>query len=369
MIPNHTTKKIIICFGNLGIGGIQTKIVSLSEYLLRTRGDMIQIHLVLRDTPGFNLERQLHIPNVTIHHRPQFRFGFIHFPFTFYYPWKVVTIQPDVILSFFDYLSSLSVISSRLLFWKKIRVVLNEDILSSAVSRSMFHKFLICTFYPLADHVIVPTRAVQQDLITRFGIPETKTIVVPNWTLASPGVQSSYKPFDLLYVGRFEKQKNLLFLLRAVRLLIVRRPALKLGLVGEGSQLQKIQDYIRRYHVSRNVIVRDSNPNISRYLDQTKIFVLSSHFEGMPVALLEAMAHNCPTITTRFPGVAEFLIHGKTGFITDSLHEFAQRIQFLLAHPVRRRRMGLTAHALVRTQFSKIPLRNFVRVLINENYE
>ena len=365
MTSINSTKKIIICFGNLGIGGIQTKIVSISKYLLRTQGDTIRIHLVLRDTPAFNLEHLINLPNVIIHHRPKFRLGIIHVPFTLYYPWKIITIRPDVILSFFDYLSSLSIISSWLLFWKKIRIILNEDILSSAQSRSLFHKFLIHTFYPLADRIIVPTRTEKRDLVTHFGIPETKIVVIANWTQMTKGARVGHKIYDLVFIGRLEKQKNLLFLLRAMRLLLVWRPGLKLCLVGEGSEKQNLQTYMKHYHLSRNVTLHNSSHHVSVYIDQSKLFVLSSHFEGMPVALLEVMARDCPVVAMRYPGISELLIHGKTGLIADSMNEFVEDIRFLLTHPKQRLQMGEAAGIQVRTHFSRIPLRHYVRVLIN----
>lgn len=354
---------ILIAFGNLGIGGIQTKIVAISERLLQTRGGSVHIHLVLRDTPLFNQLTRVNLQHITIHNCPGF--GPIRMPLTIYMAWKVLVLQPTAILTFHDILSSVAVIASRVVFWKEVRVVLNEDTLPSAHTRLPLKRLLIRIFYPHADRIIVPTRAAHRDLTVHFGIPTAKTVVIPNWTLMPRPRGFHSKEYDLLYVGRFVRQKNVLSLLQIMRRLVRWKRKLTLCLVGEGSEKAKILRFITRHGLSQNVIVHESNHEVSAYLDSAKVFVLYSRYEGMPVAMLEAMARGCPPVAKNYPGLSECLTDGKSGFIARSADEFIKKIQLLLTHPARRNQMGGEDMRIVEKEFSMEPLNRFISVLIN----
>jgi hypothetical protein len=137
----------------LGIGGVQSKIVSVSKYIERKAPD-IRIHVVLRDKPNFRLDGKLKKTHIIIHYKPSWSLGFVHIPFSLFFLWKTIILQPQVILTYYDVLSSLAVIFSRLLFWQRIRVVLNEDTCRHAC---FSRQTLVCTLYPRRQ-IIVPTR-------------------------------------------------------------------------------------------------------------------------------------------------------------------------------------------------------------------
>lgn len=355
---------IIIAFGNLGVGGVQSKIVSLIERLVATYGKTVKIYLILRDRTSFTHELRLPRNEVSIHYRPGARFAMFHVPFSVYFFWTAMLFQPSVVLTFYDSLSTFAILISKCIYWKKIRVVLNEDTLPSAHTQNLFNRALIRFFYPLGDRIIVPTHMAQKDLMEHFAIPATKIRVIPNWTQMPLGSERGNKQFDLIYVGRFEPQKNLLFLLKAIRHLVRWKRKLTVCLIGEGTEKTKMLVYIRRYNLSKNVILKDSNHDISHYLDMSRIFVLCSHYEGMPVAVLEAMARGCPVVAMQYPGVAECIADHKTGYVTHSMTEFTEKIRFLITHTDQRNLMGDNARMAVKKYFSNQALQQFILEII-----
>ena len=174
---------VVIAFGNLGIGGVQTKIRDVSTYLTKIPGNNIEIHILLRDVPKFNLEAATRGDRIIIHHRPTLQSWHLHVPFSIYFFIKTLIIQPDVILTFYDTLSALSICTSMMMFRNRPRVILNEDTFPSLHVPNPFKRLLIRLMYPYAHTVIVPTRAAKNDLVSHFHIPDKKIAVIPNWTL------------------------------------------------------------------------------------------------------------------------------------------------------------------------------------------
>jgi glycosyltransferase involved in cell wall biosynthesis len=88
-------------------------------------------------------------------------------------------------------------------------------------------------------------------------------------------------------------------------------------------------------------------------LGQHQIFVLSTHYEGMPLALIEAMAMGCACIGTDVVGVREVIEHGRTGLLVPEgdAQALADAIAQLLADPVRAEGLGQAARAAAQSQF------------------
>ncbi|HSV28616.1 MAG TPA: glycosyltransferase [Candidatus Omnitrophota bacterium] len=141
-------------------------------------------------------------------------------------------------------------------------------------------------------------------------------------------------PLDLggtvvLGVGRLEKQKDFPTLIRAAARLRVR-----LVILGEGSQRRELQELARSLGVDLHLpgFVADPLP----WMAGASAFALSSAWEGMPGALIEAMACGTPVVSTDCPGgAAEILRHGQLGPLVPVGDDaaLAEALRHLLAHP------------------------------------
>lgn len=114
---------------------------------------------------------------------------------------------------------------------------------------------------------------------------------------------------------RFEPVKNLPLLLHAFRKVLTARPHTCLVLAGTGSLEQELRGLSRTLGMETSVHfigLRQDLPDIYGLMD---VFVLSSHTEGISIALLEAMANGLPTVATAVGGNPEVVLHGETGFL------------------------------------------------------
>ena len=90
----------------------------------------------------------------------------------------------------------------------------------------------------------------------------------------------------------------------------------ELRIYGTGSQQEHLQSYIDSLKLSDKVHLMGRSNNMSQVFENTDLFVLSSDFEGMPNALMEAMASGLPCISTDCPtGPSDLIINGKNGIL------------------------------------------------------
>jgi len=127
------------------------------------------------------------------------------------------------------------------------------------------------------------------------------------------------KKYDLIFCGRFAPQKRPIKLLQLIRLIKPVIPKITLCLIGEGPEEKKLRQYIKKYNLEKNVIIKPPTLDVITEIAKAKLFILTSDFEGHPLVLLEAMAQQVVPVTLSYPGVEEQLEHGKNGFIEQSM--------------------------------------------------
>ena len=117
------------------------------------------------------------------------------------------------------------------------------------------------------------------------------------------------------------------------------------------------------------VIFKGHVSDVRSYLEVADLFVLSSDKEGLPLSLGEAMAYGVPCIATDVGGNKEIVSHGQTGLLVKpgSPEQLAEAIEYLLAHPEERSRMGVNARRRVQEHFNiEDSMRRLKRVLLGE---
>jgi len=155
-------------------------------------------------------------------------------------------------------------------------------------------------------------------------------------------------------VGRLVEQKNYALLLRAFRPVAASDPDSYLVILGDGPLRQSLVELANELQIAKRVFFPGFRNDVPQLLSSFDAFVLSSHNEGLPVALLEAMAAGCPIIVTAVPGNVEVIEHDVTGLIVkpDDPTGLSAAITQLLADPNRARRLGAVAQAVARERYS-----------------
>jgi colanic acid/amylovoran biosynthesis glycosyltransferase len=140
------------------------------------------------------------------------------------------------------------------------------------------------------------------------------------------GVDDAYltQPIDpiptaphLVCVGRLCEQKGQLLLVEAVRRLVAEGVACRLTLVGDGEMRDAIAAQIRQHQLESHIILTGNatGDEVQKHLLNARAFVLPSFGEGLPVAMMEAMALGRPVVTTYIAGIPELVQPDRNGWL------------------------------------------------------
>ncbi|MCK4825937.1 glycosyltransferase, partial [bacterium] len=155
--------------------------------------------------------------------------------------------------------------------------------------------------------------------------------------------------------ARFDPVKNIDALVRAfARLPKSILEKCKMLLLGDGPELPFVRNTAKDLGVKEKVIFPGMRSDIPKCLSLVDIYVQPSKFEGVPNAVLEAMAAGLPVIATNVGGVPEIVEDGRTGILVEVDDEttLAQSIDLLIEDSGKRRKMGLFGRKRVVFRFS-----------------
>jgi len=177
------------------------------------------------------------------------------------------------------------------------------------------------------DRIIAVSKAVRRDLIEQDHIPKDKIALLYNG-IDYKRFQSSISKeeakkrlgfmeseFIIGTVGRLEPPKGQRYLLEAASDLLKEFPQIRLLLIGDGKLRRTLEDHGNQLGLQGKQTylgIRRDIPQILRAMD---IFVLPSIREGLPIALLEAMASGCPCIASAVGGVPEVIEEQRSGLL------------------------------------------------------
>ena len=144
-------------------------------------------------------------------------------------------------------------------------------------------------------------------------------------------------------ISCFKPQKACLNYIRLVKLVAKRLVGVKFLLVGDGQMRPEIEKAIHASQLEDKVKLIGWRRDIPEILAASDIFVLTSLWEGLPIAVLEAMAAALPIVATDTGGIGEVVIEGKTGFLAapGDVSTLAMRLVFLIENRQARQAMGV----------------------------
>ncbi len=169
--------------------------------------------------------------------------------------------------------------------------------------------------------------------------------------------ESLHIPADALVitqVGRLWRQKAPeVFVQTAIKILKQRQDVYFL-LVGDGELRSKVERMIIASHNEENIRLLGWRSDVDKILSVSDVFMLTSLWEGLSIAILEAMARQLPVITSDIKGNRELVIENETGFLCrpNSPTAFYEKLSGLLDNREQRRRLGLSGYERVQKKFS-----------------
>ena len=288
-----------------GVGGAERVISTLLRHFDHSR---YECHLALAQNGRAYLGN---VPScVTVH---QLRVSRIRYalPGIIRLVWR---LRPQTILTTVSHLN-IMLITARPFLPRGGRLILREATTPSAfiekdTNYPRLFSWLYRHLYPRAEKIICLSDSMLEDMAIHFGISREKLIRIYNPVdidMLRQFAAAEANPFQgdgphVVVAGRLRKEKGVDLLLDAMPAVIQRFPTVRLAVLGEGPDEAVLKERVAQLGIAEHVDFLGFQENPWPYLSNANLFVLPSRLEGMPNALLEALALGTPAVATDCPG-------------------------------------------------------------------
>lgn len=165
------------------------------------------------------------------------------------------------------------------------------------VSQSAFEGYLFYTFFKNKSIVL-------------------QNIIDINALYEKLGTDVNEYSYDIVYIGRLTFEKNPQRLIKVFQKVKEQMPNVKMAIIGTGELEEEIKKIAEEYSLLDNLFFLGFQFNPLKILYDSKVMVMTSRWEGMPMCALEAMALGVPIVGTPVDGLKQLIINGENGFLS-----------------------------------------------------
>lgn len=173
-------------------------------------------------------------------------------------------------------------------------------------------------FYNFADGIITNSKGSKKSL-EYFIFNKKKIVTIYNPYLNKLNTKINKKNLNskfLISIGRLQKQKDHETLIKAFFIFQKRHYDFKLLILGHGKLEMKLKKLVKNLKIQNKIFFKGWVKNTLPYLKRSKVFVLSSVYEGLGNVLIDAINHDIPCVSTNcYSGPNEILLNGKGGYL------------------------------------------------------
>ncbi|MBD1173847.1 glycosyltransferase [Pelagibacterales bacterium SAG-MED01] len=210
-----------------------------------------------------------------------------------------------------------SIILSKIMSWP---VVIRLNTAPDKYIDNFFKFFLYKILYSLPNQIIVNSLEFKKIISNTFKLNSTVIFnPILKYKKQNPKIKmlKNYGGLKIINIGRLTDQKDQLTLLKSMALILKKSHInFKLVIIGKGKNQTILNRYINENNLTKNVYLLGYKKNAFSYLSLFDLFILSSKYEGLPNALLEAQMSKVPIISSDCPtGPKEILLGGKLGIL------------------------------------------------------
>lgn len=221
---------------------------------------------------------------------------------------EIKRVKPDVVISFLPKADMLMYTVAKRNSFMWISSERNDPMARSSIERKILN-----FIYKKASILVCQTNKVAE-YYQNQGVKRTCVIRNPLILKNPTGVDAKTSESYFITVGRLDRQKNYRMLINAFAKSTKEGCSDKLLILGDGPDRTELSKQIQILGMSEKIILMGRKKNVNDYLVNAKAFIMSSNYEGLPNAMLEAMAMGLPIISTDyFTGATREFIDEKNG--------------------------------------------------------
>jgi glycosyltransferase involved in cell wall biosynthesis len=204
------------------------------------------------------------------------------------------------------------------------------------------------------DALIVLTEKQKADIQRQYG-DHNNIYVIPNAISVAEHEPIPKNDNEIIMVTRLEPQKNLQRAIEMFHLVINEVPDAKINIFGKGREREKLEDSIKKHNMEDHIFLRGYSKDIQQEIKKSALSLLTSNYEGLPLAAVESLQHGTPVVSYDFNyGATDIIDDEKSGFIVEleNREKLAERIVYLLKNKDIARQMGEEGRKQVITKYS-----------------
>lgn len=341
--------KILLCTGSLSSGGAE-RVMSILANTMSDQGHKVSLIHFSEKEEYYNLNENVRL--IRAFNKPM-NIPLVSSLFSVFYKYKKVLKQLksgeyEIIISFLDLYSLISILAARR---TNIPTVFSERANPKEKPKYWFLTFLIRKIFYKANACVLQTERVKA-AFSELNIPLPATTIIPNPLdkVFFDFTDEAVKEKTILVVGSLSEVKGHSDFITAISLLVQRVNLSALGwkvlIIGEGPQRLQLEEQIKREGLSDTIQLLGRKSSIVNYYRTSEIFVLPSITEGLPNALLEAMACGCACVSFDCDyGPAEIISQNINGYLIPNreVDLLALRLETLVLDPELRVRFQRSA--------------------------
>lgn len=311
-------KKIVFVTNAMLIGGAERVITTLANNFVKKHID-VTIITIMNTKCEFTLDERIKLISVYEKEGKPARKEYRH-----YYgklAGMVREEEPDLVVIMPEEISVKAIPFLRKL---DIPIVVSERNNPWIMPKNKINRILRIINYPKVDGIVFQTEEAASYFSKKIQ-KKGRIILNPLDFSRLPKEHTGARNKTIVTMGRLESQKNQKMLIRAFAYIYKKHKDYKLIIYGNGSMKEELKTYASQLLPRRSFVFESASEEILKKINDAGIFVLSSDYEGLPNALIEAMAIGLPCVSTDCPsGGPRMLIDNyKNGILVDVADEEA----------------------------------------------
>ena len=296
-------KLIVFVVTGLARGGAERVLLNLTSYFLDT-GWNIAIITVLYSEIGYNFDKRIKIIDISNDGRNK---KYINVAYWIFRISRLLTdLKPEIVISFSLRINLIMLIANKK---NRCKTIISERNDPKHDGRGLILRIMSYILYKKADRIVFQTKYSLNCFNRRI---QKKSVVIPN-PIKVETIANYNGAHKIVNVARLYKQKNHVLLIDSFCKFLDSNPDYLLHIYGEGPLEKKLKKYVSDKGIEESVVFHGNILKIHENICDAEFFVLSSDYEGMSNALMEAMMMGIPCVTTNVAGT-DIIKDGYNGF-------------------------------------------------------
>jgi glycosyltransferase involved in cell wall biosynthesis len=343
-MPN-TKIKILIIAPSRKMGGIERALSVLANEWAEQDYNVVYISC-LKGKPFYQLDSKIEVIEPSFKRSSSLLNKMLFYPrLLLFIRRSVKTNSPDRVVVFGDWFSPLSLLA---LLATNYQVYISDRTIPDYPFKFPI-PHLKKWLYPKSAGFIAQTNRAKIFKENLFG-NRLRIKVIPNAlaSLDTNNNKDAVKEKKILYVGRFEWEKDPEILIRAFKEVVSKNPEWTLEMAGDGPLFEKMKKLTNFLQIESNVFFHGKVNNVEKLYISAEIFVLPSVIEGFPNALIEAMSFGLPCVCFSDIPYEDILEPNSNGIVLfdRNVLNLAKSINDLIEQPYERERLGTLAREI-----------------------